>query len=374
MNRYLFGLLLVLAMATVLLIGQNPKPSATHGFSIDSTLRTLQSYHISLEFIEPENLPEEALSRTVPSVVQPHSPPSVTPRENETHRKHVLPTIKFLISIVIIAIALTWIIFIQSEKINNKQNKASFKIICFSVLLIITVLLLFSSFERIGEQPNEAIPYKEILLLLFNFMLQELEGFPEPFNQPRNVLRIFAYIVLFAITAWIFASAFVNLLTSIAARYFERLGNSKSRGSKKPEIEEYYRINLGQTIISFWLSFFMIFLGFIIIAFIILAAIFGEGIEIEVTIIAGVSAIFLEFIGGTSLLLYGKNIQYFGSFFRALVRDHDIDKAKNITDKMKEGAERQQILADIINSLAYRPESLNPDVQKNNESSKDKSD
>lgn len=371
-NRYFFGLVLVLTAVTALLISQNTTPSAINGLSINSTSRTLQNYSISFESIEPENLlgeaPDQVVSPSLPFsigtaepvnqsagiVSQIVSSPIDIPQENYSYWIYVS-------TIIILALAL--VIIIQSKKIENEINRWLFRVVSFAALFIAIPPLLALP-RKISNIPDEGILGNETFLSFVDFMLQELEGLPTPFSQPENIIRIFLYAILFSFVVRFSISIFVNFFKSIAKSYFENLDRKRRgpKGSKGSEIERYYRINLSQTIISFWLSFFMIFLGFFIVVFVIGAAIFVTDLEVEVAIIAGVSAILLEFIGGTSLLLYGKNIQYFSSFFRALTRSYDIENAKEIADEIKDKPGHGKTVADIIYSLAYRPDpaDLNP--------------
>ena len=121
---------------------------------------------------------------------------------------------------------------------------------------------------------------------------------------------------------------------------------------------------MSQTVKSFWLSFMLIAAGFVVILFAICFSIAIPNLDISIKLIAIVSGVFLEFIGGTALLLYNKNIQYFSLFFDALNRNEEVEKAVELCKKLSRVengryVEYTQATRHIISHLASRGKSSN---------------
>lgn len=257
----------------------------------------------------------------------------------------------------IMLIALLFILFIKSEDIEKDTNKKYLWIVSSAIICILSVIyyeFAQSKHQRVNETADNSVDFSSIIY----FILQESEGLPYPLNDPSVLLRIFAYVILASITLsislWILTSTVKALTGNAFDSEYAKQKRDENKDDEKPRIsvntareydeksiknfeklEKYYIINMSQTVKSFWLSFLLIATGFIIIVSTICAAIILPELEISVAIIAGISGVFLEFIGGTALLLYNKNIQYFNRFFDVLVRNQDTTLAVSLSKDLE---------------------------------------
>jgi len=119
------------------------------------------------------------------------------------------------------------------------------------------------------------------------------------------------------------------------------------------ELNQYYTINKAQATTSFRFSIAAIVAGLaIIITGIILN--FTDSKAIEVTYIAGVSGILLEFIGGAYFFMYKKSLEQVNFFFGQLIKVQDTMLAINLADAIKEDGKKIDMQEKIIISLLER--------------------
>lgn len=119
------------------------------------------------------------------------------------------------------------------------------------------------------------------------------------------------------------------------------------------ELNQYYTINKGQATTSFRFSIAAIVTGLaIIISRIILN--YTNTKTIEVTYIAGISGILLEFIGGAYFFMYKKSLEQVNFFFGQLIKVQDTMLAINLAESIKEEDNKVKMQEKIIKSLLER--------------------
>lgn len=174
-----------------------------------------------------------------------------------------------------------------------------------------------------------------------DFILQDSEGLPEPFNNSRTLMRVVLYVVLLSVATSFSILVFGSAIKSLTSNYYELMGEELKNDDER-RLERFYAISMGQTVKSFWLSFILISAGFVVILFAIGLAVATPEPNVGIAIVGGISGVLLEFIGGTALLLYSRNAQYFKHFFDSLIRRYEIEQAvdihNNLTGHPKETA------------------------------------
>ena len=101
------------------------------------------------------------------------------------------------------------------------------------------------------------------------------------------------------------------------------------------QLNEYYTLNKAQATTSFRFSIAAIVLG---LSFILtgIALNYSGTKTIEVTYLAGISGVLLEFIGGAYFFMYKKSLEQVNFFFGQLIKVQDTMLAINLADAIKE--------------------------------------
>lgn len=115
------------------------------------------------------------------------------------------------------------------------------------------------------------------------------------------------------------------------------------------QLNEYYTINKAQAKKSFSFSVLMIIIGFIVIITVFFLWFNGK-LDLNITIISGVSGVIAEFIGTTSLLLYKENSKQIQIFFDKLSYLQHIMLAVELTERLNDEKKSEQVSV-IISSL-----------------------
>lgn len=115
------------------------------------------------------------------------------------------------------------------------------------------------------------------------------------------------------------------------------------------QLNEYYTINKSQSKSAYNFSFFMIFVGFLLI---ISAVILGFAVpsQISITLITGIAGLLSEFIGATALNLYKESNKHVNEFLERLTYLQKVMLAIELVDRISEGKKEEQ-LSNIISSL-----------------------
>lgn len=115
------------------------------------------------------------------------------------------------------------------------------------------------------------------------------------------------------------------------------------------QLNEYYTINKSQSKSAYNFSFFMIFVGFLLI---VSAVILGFVVpsHISITIITGIAGLLSEFIGATALNLYKESSKHVNEFLDRLTYLQKVMLAIELVDRISEGKKEEQ-LSNIISNL-----------------------
>lgn len=126
-------------------------------------------------------------------------------------------------------------------------------------------------------------------------------------------------------------------------------------------LESYFGRNLSQISLIFWLSVFVMIVGFGIIVWGISLALQSNE-SIYTATITGAAGIITEFIGATFLLVYKSTIQQANDYLKTLERINSVGMAMQILDTMPENSSNDDLKnktkAEIAGLLVQR----NPDV------------
>ena len=115
------------------------------------------------------------------------------------------------------------------------------------------------------------------------------------------------------------------------------------------QLNEYYTINKSQSKRAYEFSFFMIFVGFLLI---VSAVILGFAVpsQISITLIIGIAGLLSEFIGATALNLYKESNKHVNEFLDRLTYLQKVMLAIELVDRISEGKKEEQ-LSNIISNL-----------------------
>lgn len=115
------------------------------------------------------------------------------------------------------------------------------------------------------------------------------------------------------------------------------------------QLNEYYTINKSQSKRAYEFSFFMIFVGFLLI---VSAVILGFAVpsQISTTLIIGIAGLLSEFIGATALNLYKESNKHVNEFLERLTYLQKVMLAIELVDRISESKKEEQ-LSNIISSL-----------------------
>jgi len=119
------------------------------------------------------------------------------------------------------------------------------------------------------------------------------------------------------------------------------------------QLNEYYTINKAQATTSFRFSIAAIVVGLCFILAGITLNYTGTK-TIEITYLAGISGILLEFIGGAYFFMYKKSLEQVNFFFGQLIKVQDTMLAINLADAIKEDGKKIDMQEKIIVSLLER--------------------
>lgn len=115
------------------------------------------------------------------------------------------------------------------------------------------------------------------------------------------------------------------------------------------QLNEYYTINKSQSKSAYNFSFFMIFVGFLLIVSAVILG-FAFPSQISITLITGIAGLLSEFIGATSLNLYKESTKHVNEFLERLTYLQKVMLAIELVDRISEGKKEEQ-LSNIISSL-----------------------
>ena len=115
------------------------------------------------------------------------------------------------------------------------------------------------------------------------------------------------------------------------------------------QLNEYYTINKTQSKYAYKFSFFMIFVGFLLI---VTAVILGFAVpsQVSMTLIIGIAGLLSEFIGATALNLYKESNKHVNEFLERLTYLQKVMLAIELVDRISEGKKEEQF-SKIISSL-----------------------
>lgn len=116
------------------------------------------------------------------------------------------------------------------------------------------------------------------------------------------------------------------------------------------QLNEYYTINKSQSKRAYGFSFFMIFVGFLLI---VSAVILGFMVpsQISVTLIIGIAGLLSEFIGATALNLYKASNKHVNEFLERLTYLQKVMLAIELVDRISEGKKEEQLSIIITNLM-----------------------
>jgi len=119
------------------------------------------------------------------------------------------------------------------------------------------------------------------------------------------------------------------------------------------ELNQYYTINKAQATTSFRFSIMAVVAGLAVIITGIILNYTGTK-TIEITYLAGISGILLEFIGGAYFFMYKKSLEQVNFFFGQLIKVQDTMLAINLADAIKDDNKKSDMQEKIIVSLLER--------------------
>ena len=137
------------------------------------------------------------------------------------------------------------------------------------------------------------------------------------------------------------ATYFYSKLMENRAR--ERIAEAENKAENEPEkvkpawdlarvtLESYFNKNLSQVTAIFWLSVFVMFIGFGIIIWGISQAIRMPDSTLP-AVITGLAGVITEFIGATFLFIYRSTISQAGNYTKTLERINSVGMAMQILD------------------------------------------
>lgn len=115
------------------------------------------------------------------------------------------------------------------------------------------------------------------------------------------------------------------------------------------QLNEYYTINKYQSKHAYEFSFFMIFVGFLLIVSAVILG-FVVPTQISITLIIGIAGLLSEFIGATALNLYKESNKHVNEFLERLTYLQKVMLAIELVDRIPENRKEGQ-LSDIISNL-----------------------
>ena len=250
---------------------------------------------------------------------------------------------------------------------DRKTVKKFFTALSIGLLLISVIGFIENAqknYYSLDQEELESVIDADDFSSFVDFILQDSEGLPEPFNNSSALMRIIFYVVLFSVAVSFSVFVFGSTIKSLTSNYYELMGE-EFKNDDEHRLERFYAISMGQTVKSFWLSFILISTGFMVIICAVGFAATAPEPKIGIAIIGGISGIFLEFIGGTALLLYSKNAQYFKHFFDSLIRRDEVKKAVTIHNDLASHLKDYPQTAKIIVTHLTSKNELNDDSNKN---------
>lgn len=363
-------------------------------------------------------------SPTVISPVNPSSgflaPPYRTPSPQNTPR--LVDKLPPPFETFSLAEALSFFIVVLTlSVIFNSLEKGWKRTSSFGLLALFSVWLI--AFLQETRTPQNQTLVNQIALaileLIFITIPQQTEKLPSPLNQPFSLVLAGLYIIILSILLSLTIKILVSIVGAIGSnlesQQIERIyrleqqiselsegkkeGNeekNKTESKREEEDDErkqikvlmrksffflwqYYYINKGQTVKSFWLSVILIVLGAVIIGFTIYFSVTRprSDLSVGVTIVSATAGIVLEFIGGSALVLYYKNLDSFDRFFKALTKDKDTMLAVELCENLKDlnhNTEYMQATKNVIDRLMSETPLKSPfDEDKAQEKLNDKS-
>lgn len=115
------------------------------------------------------------------------------------------------------------------------------------------------------------------------------------------------------------------------------------------QLNEYYTINKSQSKSAYNFSFFMIFVGFLLIVSAVILG-FAVPAQLSITLIIGIAGLLSEFIGATALNLYKESTKHVNEFLERLTYLQKVMLAIELVDRISESKKEEQ-LSNIISSL-----------------------
>jgi hypothetical protein len=147
----------------------------------------------------------------------------------------------------------------------------------------------------------------------------------------------------------------------------EKVKEIEQKAEKEPEkirfawdlartkLEAYFDRNLNQVKSIFWVSIFVMIVGFGFVAYGIIRSI-NDPERITATYIASISGIITEFIGVTLMLIYRSTLQQAGAFMTVLEKINSVGMAVQILDSISDGHDtlKNETRAEIVKMLLTR--------------------
>lgn len=160
-----------------------------------------------------------------------------------------------------------------------------------------------------------------------------------------DVLVVAAIIIITIMS--LILTTYTSKLTENRTR--ERIIEAETKAEKEPEkakpawdlarvtLESYFNKNLSQVTAIFWLSVFVMFIGFGIIIWGISQAINSPNGTLP-AIITGLAGVITEFIGATFLFIYRSTMQQAVNYTKTLERINSVGMAMQILDTIPNNA------------------------------------
>lgn len=116
------------------------------------------------------------------------------------------------------------------------------------------------------------------------------------------------------------------------------------------QLNEYYTINKSQSKRTYGFSFFMIFVGFLLVVSAVILG-FTSPAKISVTLIVGVAGLLSEFIGATVLNLYKESNKHVNDFLERLTYLQKVMLAIELVDRISEDKKEEELSNIIMNLM-----------------------
>ena len=221
-------------------------------------------------------------------------------------RKRKQYVLWILIILYISIILVTWYLYPYAK--DEEGRRRATIIICLSIGIIMALFLYLSQLESLSSEFNVEIEQLRVERTEITKKIEDEEGEPDIFYTIQLSLN---------------------------------------------QLNEYYTINKAQATTSFRFSIAAIVVGLCFILAGITLNYTGTK-TIEITYLAGISGILLEFIGGAYFFMYKKSLEQVNFFFGQLIKVQDTMLAINLADAIKEDGKKIDMQEKIIVSLLER--------------------